>query len=675
LQTITVLYIISALLLSVLIAYFQYLYKNTDTSKINILLFAFRSLSLFLLGVLLINPTFQKQEIENIKPILSVLIDNSQSARYFQQEKNIEQTLQKIKKSKRINEKFDVRLFSFGNSLNTLDSLSFDKNHTNISDALNSVNELYKNDLGAILMLTDGNQTIGNDYEFTNSKQSVFPLVIGDTTQYKDLKINQLNVNKYSYLKNKFPVEALLQYEGKEDITTKFLIYHKEKKIFSKNVRFSPNKKSHTILANLQATSQGQNYFTASIRNLSDEKNTENNTKNFSIEVLDQQTKVLILSSVLHPDLGALKKAIESNEQRTAEIKMIDNFKGQINDYQMTVLYQPTNRFAKIITALKNQNSNYFSISGIKTDWNFINKQELGFTKQAINQTENYAAQYNASFLTFLQKDIGFNQFSPLKDNYGEVVITKPHQTILYQNINGIQTDQPLLSTFEQNNQKSAVLFGEGIWKWRASSFLNGNSFEDFDEFIGNIVQYLATNKKRNRLEVELESLYASNSIINISAFYSDKNFQFDNRASLELQITNMETKEVKKFPFSLVNTSYQVEVENLIPGDYSYKVSVDGQNIDRDGKFKIIDFKIEEQFTNANYQKLATLANTTGGKLYFPDKIEDALEDLMNNRSFFTTQKSTLKEQHLIDWKWILFFIIGLLSVEWVIRKYYGKI
>ena len=188
-ETTTLLYTVFALLLSVLIAYFQYFHKNTKKAKENVLLFVLRTLSLFLLGLLLINPTIKKQEIENIKPFLSILVDNSQSTRYFQQENIVQHTLQKVKRSTRINEKFNVQLFSFGTSLNILDSLSFNEQYTNISDALNSVNELYKNDVGAILMLTDGNQTMGNDYDFTHSKQRVFPIVLGDTTQYKDLKV------------------------------------------------------------------------------------------------------------------------------------------------------------------------------------------------------------------------------------------------------------------------------------------------------------------------------------------------------------------------------------------------------------------------------------------------------------------------------------------------------
>ncbi len=123
-----------------------------------------------------------------------------------------------------------------------------------------------------------------------------------------------------------------------------------------------------------------------------------------------------------------------------------------------------------------------------------------------------------------------------------------------------------------------AVIFGEGIWKWRASSFLSSNSFQEFDQFIGSLVQYVSSKKKRDRLVINSENLYPANTIVNISAFYTDKNYQFDERASLEIAITNKETKKVVKLPFSLINNSYQIAIENLDSGNYIFKVSVVGQ-------------------------------------------------------------------------------------------------
>ena len=628
-----------------------------------------------MLILLLINPTIENTVLENEKPVLSILVDNSKSIAFFKEGNSVSEIVTNLSNSADLNTKFSLSDFSFGKNLQVLDSLSFLENETNITNAIVEVNELNKDKIAPIILITDGNQTKGAAYEFLNTKQPIYPVIIGDTTKYVDVKITQLNVNKYSYLQNKFPVEVLLNYDGNEAVTSQFSIFNNGKTVFRENISFSSDKKSATITANLTSTKEGLQYYTASISTLKNEKNIKNNSKSFSVEVINEQTKVLILSSVLHPDIGTLKKSIESNQQRSVDVFMVDNFKGQIEDYKLIILNQVNAKFNTVLSLINQQNSNYLMISGVNTDWNFINKQQLGFTKNAINQLENYGATYNEGFLTFLQEDIGFNNFPPLKEKFGEISISKEHQTLVYQNINGVQTKQPLLSIFEVNNQKSAVLFGEGIWKWRAASFLNSNSFEEFDSFTSGLVQYLASNKKRNRLEVRAENLYPANSTIHISAFYTDKNYQFDARASLEITITNSETKEVTKIPFSLIHNSYQVEIENLPSGAYSYTVNVLGQDIKNDGRFVITDYQIEEQFTNANVNKLEQLAAKSGGKVFYKNQVDDLTKELLDNESFYTVQKSSVKQQNLIDWKRILFFIISLLTAEWFIRKYNGKI
>lgn len=674
-QLTIILYIILALLLSLSVAYFQYYYKVKSKPKITLFLFFLKGLSFFLLLLLIINPTIKKIEINNRKPVLSVLVDDSKSVSFFKERENVKDFISNFETNSALNNKFEIQKFSFGNSLQVIDSLSFSKNQTNISEAIINVNELQKNKISPILLVTDGNQTIGYDYEFVNSKQPIYPVIIGDTTKYVDLKIAQLNVNKYSYIKNKFPVEVILNYEGNSNVDAQFRIVGGDKTVFRKNISFSESKKSVTITANLTSNKKGLHYYTASLSKIDNEKNIKNNSKSFSVEVIDEQTKVLILTSVLHPDIGAFKKAIESNKQRSVDIAFIDKFKRQLEDYQLVILYQPNMRFDQEIRKLNQNKSNFLLVSGAITDWNFINKKQLGFRKSAINQTENYEAIYNDGFLTFLQEDIGFNNFSPLKDKFGEINITKEHQILLYQNVNGVHINQPLLATFDINNQKSAILLGEGIWKWRAASFLTSNSFEGFDKFVGNLVQYLASNKKRNRLEVNVENIYPANSTINISAFYTDKNYHFDARASLEISITNSNTNEVIKFPFSLVGNSFQAEIENLASGNYTYKVSVLGQNINKSGRFRITDYQVEEQFTNANVHKLQMLADRTGGKVFYKNKVDEITKELLDNESFYTIQKSSVREQNLINWKWILFILIGLLTVEWFVRKYHGKI
>lgn len=674
-QTTTIIYIIIALLFSIAISWFLYFYQQKGQRNVDFVLFGLRCISVFLLLLLFINPTIDRKQFIIQKSKLSVLVDNSTSIKFFQKDTLVQSIIDDFKTHSELNERFDINYYSFGDKFQLNDSLQFNESQTNIADPLNKVNKVLKNDSNAIVLITDGNQTVGNDYEYSSIKNPVFPLVVGDTTQYEDVKISQLNVNRYSFINNQFPVEIFLQYEGNQSLKLRYTIENKGKIIYSKLISFSPQKNSQRIEASIKATQEGSNFYKAKIEYLENEKNKTNNLKNFSVEVIDKQTEVLILSSFYHPDLGALKKSIESDQQRKVSIRTLSKNNIKLNDFQLVILYQPNNEFKEIINELTTRKANYFLISGSKTDWNFVNNQNIGIRKNYLNQDENYTASFNAGFLNFSQKDIGFDNFPPLVNKYGETSISIPHQTLFFQNINGFTSQEPLLATSNVNNHKKVFLMGEGLWKWRSTSYLNSNSFQDFDEFIGNLVQFASSKKVRNRIDVNIKSIYNANARIQVGAFYVDENYQFDDRATLLFTTINKETKEKKVIPFSLTNNSYQLELTVLESGDYEYSVDVEGQNITKKGVFKINQFEIEQQFANANKEKLQRLSNKSEGVLYFENQETSLIDQLLTDKRFVSIQKSVNTKEELINWKWLLAIIVFLLSSEWLTRKYFGKI
>ncbi len=664
-----------AFVLSGSLGYYQYYYRVKKLTKFSFLLVIIRSLVFFLLMLVLLNPSITKESIINQKAKLSVLVDNSSSITFFKKDSLVHAILQNFKTHKKLNKRFDINYYSFGNLFQQSDSFSFDENQTDISMPLERISKIQKNASNAIVLLSDGNQTIGNDYQYTSIKDPVFPVVIGDTTKYQDVKIAQINVNRYSFINNQFPVESILQYEGTQTIKLRYSLENNGKIIFSERINFSEKNNSHILKTFIKASKEGTNFFTSKIEYLENEKNVVNNSKNFSVEVIDKQSEILIVSSFYHPDLGALKKAIESDKQRKVTIRIVDNKNIQLNNYQLVVLYQPNNKFNIIIDQLNSNKSSFMLITGSKTDWLFLNNKSLGINKKNINQLENYSARFYNGFLNFSQKNIGFENLPPMIDYYGETTVSIPHQTLLYQSINGFSSQNPLLATANHNNQKKVFLFGEGLWKWRSSSFLKNDSFQYFDEFIGNLVQYASNKKIRNRLDLDINSFFNANSSIQIGAFYVDENYQFDDRATILFTIKNKNSKKKQTFPFSLSGSSYQLELTSLEAGEYEYTIEVDGRNISKKGTFKVNEFLVEEQFTNANSYKLELLAQKTAGKLYFEDKYRLVIDDLTNDTRFSTIQKSKKTIDKLVNWQWLMLLIIGLLSLEWFIRKYIGKI
>ena len=676
-QTETLIYIILAGIVALLLAIFQYFNKSKSMSKKNMLFAFLRFISLFAIFLLLINPTFDQIKLSVEKPNLIVAIDNSSSISYLKQDINTINILEDIQNNKALQEKFNLDFYSFGKEIMPLDSISFSEKQTNISQAFKQLSQIYKNRISPTVLITDGNQTYGNDYQNDTNvyNQPIYPVILGDTISYTDLKIQQLNVNRYAFLKNKFPVEVILVYNGNTKVSSKFQVTRDGQTVYSKVIDFSKNNNSETLNFTLQANSVGIGKYKASILPLENEKNKINNIKNFGIEVVNQKTKIAIVSDILHPDLGMLKKSIESNEQRF--VSFIDPIEvvNQINDFQLIILYQPNLKFKSLIDKIHSENKNSFSIIGSKTDLRFLNKVSENCNFELTGQFEDYQAELNSNYAPFLLEDINFESFPPLLSNYGEVKINGSYQILLNKNVDGISTNDPLLTTFEINSRREALLFGENIWKWRAQSYLNTKSFNDFDDFIGRLIQYLASSKPKSRLNIDYQPFYIGNSNVIIKAEFFDKNYVFDTREALNIIITDKSTKQQKTFPLILKNNNYQVDLSSLGASEYSFIVSATHENISKSGSFQILEYNVEQQFLNADVIKLEHLAINSEGSSYFIPNASSLITDLLNDNRYQPIQKSTKNSIPLIDWKYLLGIIAFCLSLEWFLRKYNGLI
>jgi hypothetical protein len=668
------LYIVLALIVAAIIASFQYLYKNKGKSLNKYILFLLRFLAVFLLLLLLINPKIKKEELQVVKPNLIVLVDNTKSISKLKQDKIIANLASGLQKNKVLQKKFELVIYPFSDDILPKDTLDFKRNTTNIYKALKSVDKIYKKSVAPIILITDGNQTQGNDYVSINLNQKVYPLIVGDTTVYEDISISQFNVNKYAYLKNKFPVEVFVNYKGTHNITSKLKVTEGSTTIFSKNIILDRNITSEKIDFFINANKVGVHHYKISLSPINNEKNKLNNRKNFTVEVINEQSNIAIISDIIHPDIAMFKRAIESNKQRKVTILKADKLTN-INDYQLFILYQPTVKFIAAFKKINKLNKNFLIITGKQTDWKFLNNSQNYFNKKVINNSEDYLAIFNPSYTTFLTKDLGFNNFQPLTDYFGKVTFSVPYQSILFQQIRNSSTQEPLLATFEQNNRRGAVLFGENSWRWRMSSKIEANSFQPFDGFMNKLVQYLASNKKANFLEVSNKSYYYQNETIQINAKPYDANYTFNPNAKLWITVINNGTKKRLKYPFALQNNNYSVAISDLEQGNYSFIVFNELNKNSSNGNFSVLDYNIEEQFVNANKSKLEKLGSNSGTKAYYPQTIETLITNLNTNKSYVSIQKSKEIVTPLIDWKWIMGAIILLLSIEWFIRKYKGYI
>ncbi len=666
----TIFYISIAFLAALGLVYYQYFWKQ-KISKTNFILGFLRLLSIFCLLLLLINPSLEKTRLEKVKPMLFLAIDNSSSIQHLQQENTVKQIVNQFTTNTYLKDKFEIKQFTFGEKLSHLDSLYFNENQTNINEAVADLNVLSKSIKSPIVILSDGNQTLGKNYTYINSKQQIFPIVIGDTTKYEDVSIAQINVNSYSFLNNQFPVEVVLNYSGEKKYNLDFIVKNKQEILFKKKVSFSSNKRFEKINFYLTAKAVGKQVFEAVISPLPTEKNTVNNRKNFYVDVINEQSEITLIYDVLHPDIGALKKSIESNKQRKVNLVKVDKFDYDFEKSDVLILYQPNSKFQKIFTALKNSEQSLFIITGMNTNWSFLNSAQNYFHKNVLQQQENYLAKLATDFSAFAVEDIDFEKFPPIEDYFGSIQFKVENDVIANQIMEGMETKNPVIATFKQDNRRGVALFGEHIWRWRMAAFTQQNSFLKFDTFINQLLQYLTIVKGKRKIEVAFNPINYINDEVIIKAKPYDANFNFDKNAQLNLILNN----DGKKIPFQLGNLNFEANLINLKPGDYEFRIIDKKSRTLFEGKFAVANYAVEQEKFTANLEGLKQLALHSKGAVFYPSTIDNLINRLINNSEYKTVQKETKQSVSFIDWKWLLALITLSLSIEWFIRKYRGLV
>ncbi|OXB23018.1 hypothetical protein B0A80_13585 [Flavobacterium tructae] len=669
----TILLILLSLVIAVGLSYFQYFFKAKNKSNVIWFLAFLRFLAIFGLLLLLINPIMTKNVLEVTKTPLAIAVDNSSSITALNSNKKVIELHQKLMSNPALRDKFEIQSYQFDADFKPSEKFDFKGKQTNLDEVAKNLKSINKNLIFPTVIITDGNQTTGNDYVYRfDPVNKVYPLVVGDTTTFLDLKINQLNVNKYAFHKNKFPVEVFLQCAGDKATNADFTISQGGKVVAKEKVSFSPSKKTATLNLLLPADKVGLQIFKAAVSSNIKEKNSYNNIKNFAVEIIDQKSTIAIVSVINHPDIAALKRSIETNAQRKV-ILVKPNDINQLQEASVLVLYQPTTAFKAIFDNNKLAGVNTFIITGNNTDFNYLNQQQKNLVFKMSSQREDYLAEFESQFNLFAVDNIGFENFPPLQNLFGTVTTNGNVSVLLSSKIRNVSTNAPLLAFTENQAKRTAFLLGENSWKWRLQSHIDNQSFEKYDVFIDKVIQYLASTTSKKSLVVTHESFYNSGEAIVINAQYFNKNYEFDEKARLTITVTNAATKQVKNYDLLKGNNSFSVNLDGLATGKYNFTVKELNTNTSYSGHFEILDFDIEKQFVNPDVQKLKQLALQTNGKAFFENQSDDLIQQLLENKEYKSIEKNISTKTPLIDWVWLLILIALVLTVEWFIRKYNG--
>lgn len=644
-----------------------------------------RFVTIFTLLFLLLNPLLKTITKYSEKPVIAILQDNSlsliNSSDSIYYKTDYIKSIEKLVTDLSVNYKPVV--YTFGEELNRSNKINYSENKTDIVKAIKGINNLYINrNLGAIILASDGiyNTGINPKYYNSHNNSAIYTLLLGDTSEVKDVLIKNIVYNNDVFLGNNFPLEVTLNSVKLQDEKAKVKVLISDKIIAEKEIVLSSYNK---LRFNFKAEKKGLVRYKIIVElSSSTDENSTNNTKEIIVNVIDSRKKILLLANSPHPDVYAIKTSLAKSNFYSVEFEILNESVSNLKDYDLVIFHQlpsVNKSISEIVTQLNSLNISSMYIVGAQTNVGRFNKLEQDFkinlTKKVFEET---APEINSKFSLFSIDD-SFNEFvedlPPLISYFADYTSNAKTEHLFTQKIRNIVTDRPLLMFSERNAYRSALISGEGIWRWKINDYKQNGNFNNFNTLINKTVQYLTANIKDNPLVISHNKVYQTNEDIVFNASFVNKSFELINTSDLIIEIFNSEGT-AYNYSFDRYDNKYRLQISEIEEGDYSFKAKLKFGNMEyiSKGAFSVLNKNLEYANTVANHNLLREISNNNNGASYYSTQFNDLKNRIEENQNIAQLNYYQTQLTELINSMWIFLLIIFAISIEWFVRKYSGS-
>ncbi|MEI6765653.1 MAG: hypothetical protein WCM76_08425 [Bacteroidota bacterium] len=669
-------------------ALLYYKERGTDfKKKLRILLFTLRALAVTIIAFLLLSPLVKIIARTTEKPLIIIAQDNSQSVVIGRDSTFMKSDYRNKLKTltDRLAETYEVRSFTFGDKISDKPEYSFNEKQTDLSALFDDLASRYANrNVGALILATDGlyNKGASPVYAAEKFRFPVYGIALGDTSIQKDVILTKVNYNRIVYLGNDFPIEAVVTANKCGGSKSNLTVTKDGKVLFTKTIDITGENYIETVNLQLEAATPGVQHYRVSLSPVTGEISHLNNSEDIFIEVLDGRQKVLLLAGAPHPDIAALREAIESNKNYEVEVAFANDFNKPLSGYNLVILHQLPLRNAPMPASLANMAqvkvpllyiignaSDLLSFSNLKTGLSIVQSTQKADEAQPLISND---------FALFTISEAArkvIPNFPPLSVPFGDFKTSNSVNVLFYQKIGSVSTRKPLIMFSEQPESRIGIVAGEGLWKWRLNDYLQTGNHNTFDELCGKMVQFLSVKEDKGLFRVICKHSFAENEAVELDAEVYNDSYELINEPEVSVVIQNADKKKFN-FTFSKTQKSYHLEAGMFPVGEYEYsaQVKVGDKVLQKNGVFTVSALNVEAVNLVADHKLLYSLANKHDGKVVFPSDM-DKLQDMLKARDDIKSVSYTRKRfNDVVNLFWVFLLILGLLSTEWFLRKRNGS-
>ncbi len=643
----------------------------------------FRMLTVSAIAFLLLKPLIKSRFLEVVKPLVIVAHDNSESVGAAFAKSDSSAYMGALRNVvDQFGEDYEVHTHNFGTQLSDGLTMDFKQKSTNIASALEEISDTYNGqNVGAIILATDGIYNQGSSPLYSKATLDVplYAVALGDTTTKKDLILDKVLHNRIAYLNDQFTIRVDMHARNCAGASTKLTVTKDGAQVFGKTLSFTKADEIITEDVILDAKSPGMSQYTIRVSEVNGEVSTKNNRQDIYVEVLDNRRKVLILGANPHPDLSAIKSAIETNDNYETVVSTPDRLKNNVKDFDLAILHGlPSSKGGDgIIQQLKDNGTPLWFILAESTNIAAFNKAQriLKVEGTKAGSQNQVKAKGKSGFNLFTISDQllpELQELPPLVAPFGKFQSSPTAQVLLKQRIGSVDTEYPLLSMEQSTGDKVAVLAAEGLWRWRIYDYKKDRTNERFGELINKVVQYLSVKNDKRKFRVNMpKTLFNENEPISFDAELYNDSYELINDPDVSLTIYDVNEK-AYPYTFNRSGNAYNLDAGFFPVGKYRYaaKTVYNGQEYTANGSFSIRAVQLESLQTTANHQLLYSLTERFGGAVIYPDSLA-SLNRVVGKLP--ATQYSTYKTRSMMNIRWIFLGLALLLAIEWFIRKFLG--
>ena len=680
-----------------------------------------------LLVAFALNPSLVTKKEHTISPNIAVLLDTSQSMNQPASASPEKGTRLDGAKTlllagnrpilHSLIEKYDVNIYALTDSLRTLEMgelgpLKAEGAKGNVGEALKILSE--KNDLA--LLISDGNVIWD---ENNKDRLPTISIPLGNPGTYKDILISSVKAPPLAFRDREIVIDVTLKSHGYTGLTFPVLLKESDKLLTANDVQVPVGSEEITTSFAFRPKEVGQKKLSISIPQQIGESLFTNNQINFSIKVVRDKIRVLMVSGSPSMNYRFMRTALKSDpsidllsfvilrspsdilnvpthemslipfpvetifvkELNTFDLVIFDNF-----DYSIYLsprhleslrdFVRDEGRAFAMIGGPKLYHEGAFSLSPIEDmlPFRFVEKdlyRRDGPREVRLSQagTNHPMMRFSGNFDREDREPHRFWQEMPPLDGMN-LIEPKHAATVLLESVEGIPW--PILIVAEYGEGRVLTLATDDAWKWYMGLIARGESNQPYLRLIHRMVRWLTKDPTLDPVQIILpETAPSTGQEIDIRVQSLSDNTDMGHDPAISFSVFNPAGAKIQsQFKPTSQAGEHLISFNPEKGGLYRIRIDTPLGQIEES---IVVAGPLESLDAAPDHDRLKKISESTGGKvLSTENNLLEEIEGYLRH-----AEKQFIEEKRLPIWATPLMMaiVLGLLCSEWYFRRRWGLI